>query len=599
MLGFIRMVAMMALVASAVAQDYTMAEREAAGDVEAEEVGPNGEHWPVKFSQDDLEKPWNYTYAQHVEPSKIDWDKAIAESQKILSKIHARYEFDGKGVKSSGRLFMLSVSNMRAKVWDMIKYKTALKMLDPDYKIYKMIFGGSSVTAGHDNVYKQAYPNIVYESLGPMLASVGIDMQVHNIAQTANGCIPYDLCYEAMGGMDADLVNWEQSYNCGHDDGAFELTARWAGWSKHRGIVQFSASGAWAPSNCNKSSDHPPFSDHEWTPKSAGIEDWKPKTTDLAEWKKTMDQFAQAHDSHARFTGSWGNDKAYAGVGKMAFNVWEGNSKAIYDGKGGQMGFSIASPCGNMRFMTKEASVYGLGKGARWHPTRGFHLLRGEFIAWNHALPMLDAIYMVKEDFASGAKESTLLETYRAKVHELMPPMGSPKRCQKYHCEERPNCFTNYYPHFPTDHTITELIVGQNAWSYKGSIPTKGWHGAHGYRDLKPYFEVDSAKPEAGGFHVKVQTNKKDFFWVCGVKLENVKFFLHENGQDTLPKKEGSHQPYTPPHDSERKLLVNSEPKDGGGCRHLAGIPKGKHILSLEYDYSSKDKAQVHNVIMW
>ena len=32
--------------------------------------------------------------------------------------------------------------------------------------------------------------------------------------------------------------------------GAFEMTARWAGWSKNKGIVYFSASGAWVPDSC-------------------------------------------------------------------------------------------------------------------------------------------------------------------------------------------------------------------------------------------------------------------------------------------------------------------------------------------------------------
>ena len=492
---------------------------------------------------------------------------------------------------------MMSVNNMRAKVWDMIKYKTAKKMTDPNWKIYRMIFGGSSVTAGHDSYYAQAYPNIVYESLGPMLASVGIELQVHNIAQTANGCIPYDLCYEAMGGADADLINWEQSYNCGHDDGAFELTARWAGWSKQRGLVYFSASGAWAPSNCPASEDKPPYSDHDWTPKDAGIKEWNPSEKDLENWKTDLNKHAEAHDSHSRFTGSWGKDKAYAGVGQMSFNVWEGNPLVEYDGKKSQMGFSIASPCGNMHFMTKEASEYGSGKGARWHPTRGFHLLRGEFIAWLHGLAMLDAIYMVKKELAAGATVATLHETYKAKVNELMPPMGGPKRCQKYHCEEKPQCFTNYYPHFPKDHTLTELVVGKNAWSYQGSIPTAGWHGKYGFRDLKPYFKVDKSKPDGGGLHLKVTIGKEDYAWICGSKLENSDFYLHENGQDSLPKKEGGHQPYTPPKD--RKKLTNQASEGVLDCRHLSKLPKGKHIISVEFKYNSTDASQVYTVIQW
>ena len=40
-----------------------------------------------------------------------------------------------------------------------------------------------------------------------------------------------------------------QSYNCGHDEAVFEATARTVGMSAHKGIVYYSASGAWAPSS--------------------------------------------------------------------------------------------------------------------------------------------------------------------------------------------------------------------------------------------------------------------------------------------------------------------------------------------------------------
>ena len=44
--------------------------------------------------------------------------------------------------------------------------------------------------------------------------ALNIDLQVHNIAQGANDCWPYTLCYE-NGGFSPDLISWEQSFNCG------------------------------------------------------------------------------------------------------------------------------------------------------------------------------------------------------------------------------------------------------------------------------------------------------------------------------------------------------------------------------------------------
>ena len=143
----------------------------------------DGSHYPMLFQMDDMDAPFEGI------PSvdKINWDDAIETTQSVLSLIRARYELDGSGVDQSGKLFALSTNNMRAHVWDMIKFKTALKIVDPDYKKYLMIFGGSSVTAGHDNYYNQAYPAIVQQRLGPMLAKVGVEMRSHNIAQTSNG----------------------------------------------------------------------------------------------------------------------------------------------------------------------------------------------------------------------------------------------------------------------------------------------------------------------------------------------------------------------------------------------------------------------------
>jgi hypothetical protein len=48
---------------------------------------------------------------------------------------------------------------------------------------FSMIFGGSSVTAGYDNYPNQSYPSIVYDRLHPVFNSLGINLDVRNIAQ--------------------------------------------------------------------------------------------------------------------------------------------------------------------------------------------------------------------------------------------------------------------------------------------------------------------------------------------------------------------------------------------------------------------------------
>ena len=137
------------------------------------------------------------------------------------------------------------------------------------------------------------------------MAALGINMTVRNIAQGANNCNPYDMCYESMGGHDPDWVGWEQSYNCGHEEAMFELSGRWAGWSKNRGIMYYSASGAWSPSFCNSSSDKVPYSNEDWTEESVGLPKWIPTENEVAQEKKLLDSYYQAKSSVSRFISSW------------------------------------------------------------------------------------------------------------------------------------------------------------------------------------------------------------------------------------------------------------------------------------------------------
>jgi hypothetical protein len=58
----------------------------------------------------------------------------------------------------SGRLFSIP-PRQGSDIWDIIKYKIAKKVVDKDQD-FLMVFGGSSVTAGHDNYFHQSYPMV-------------------------------------------------------------------------------------------------------------------------------------------------------------------------------------------------------------------------------------------------------------------------------------------------------------------------------------------------------------------------------------------------------------------------------------------------------
>ena len=88
-----------------------------------------------------------------------------------------------------------------------MKYQFAKKIVGDNSK-YVAVFGGSSVTAGHDNKYNESYPEVFGRKIGPVLEALGINFAVRNIAQGANACYPSNACYESMGGFDPDFINW-------------------------------------------------------------------------------------------------------------------------------------------------------------------------------------------------------------------------------------------------------------------------------------------------------------------------------------------------------------------------------------------------------
>ena len=67
---------------------------------------------------------------------------------------------------------------------------------------------GSSVTAGHDNNFHDSYPLVFDSRLSAAFEAAGVQLDVRNIAQGSNDCIPSNVCYDTMGGYGADFYGW-------------------------------------------------------------------------------------------------------------------------------------------------------------------------------------------------------------------------------------------------------------------------------------------------------------------------------------------------------------------------------------------------------
>lgn len=217
--------------------------------------------------------------------------------ERLLSLIYRRYELDTK----RGSNFFRTANNLDKRTWDILKYKFATKMLHHNSS-FLMTFGGSSVTAGHDNFYNQSYPFIFKARMLDIFSNLNINLLVHNIALGANGCVPYISCYESMGGVGPDFINWEQSYNCGRDGPVFEAAARVVGYSSNApGVVYYSASGAWSPRGCPPSPDPVPYCAEHWSPSIAKIPEWDVTLDKVNEEREALFKFNSAKPSSHRY----------------------------------------------------------------------------------------------------------------------------------------------------------------------------------------------------------------------------------------------------------------------------------------------------------
>lgn len=123
----------------------------------------------------------------------VDFQKAREYAREVINLIYQRYEFH---VFNQYQFFIGSM-NMNTRTWDLMKYKFASKIVNQS--TFLMTFGGSSVTAGHDNFFNQSFPIVFERRMKPIFDQLGVDLIVHNIAMGANGCRPSNYCYETQG----------------------------------------------------------------------------------------------------------------------------------------------------------------------------------------------------------------------------------------------------------------------------------------------------------------------------------------------------------------------------------------------------------------
>lgn len=243
--------------------------------------------------------------------------------------------------------------------------------------------------------------------------------------------------------------------------------------------------------------------------------------------------------------------------------------------------------------MTKEASIYGQekGNGAAWHPPRAFHMLRGEVIAWIYSLVLFESLSMIEQDLHAIKDIAKLREQYAAKVAEYKVAMPHPKRCQNnYRCDSKPECYTDFKPHYSEQFHLSDRVVGETHWVYDPA-DYSDWSLHYGYLDTKPTFTAKG--PEAGELHFQIHVNQHTYIWLCGLRKESLAhahFALDKNVLvDAKEKKK-----YKP---GDKREIWTQKRDVVNECKELNSLPKGDHVLSVSN--SGNNTVEITHLIMW
>lgn len=147
------------------------------------------------------------------------FEEKLAAAQNItddvLAKIFSRWKID----KFPN---FLSSATIPKHSWDFMKMKFREKILHAEVlqrqQNFTICFTGSSVTAGHDSPFNLSFAPLTGYIMRPVFKALNVHLMSPSAAIGNNPCFPYDICVNTFCGKDADMVHWEQTYNCGFSD---------------------------------------------------------------------------------------------------------------------------------------------------------------------------------------------------------------------------------------------------------------------------------------------------------------------------------------------------------------------------------------------
>lgn len=103
---------------------------------------------------------------------------------------------------------------------------------------FTWVIGGHSAAAGHGNLLRQAYANIIEQSLQGVFGSLGIQVYAKNYAMGGTKSAPeVALCMESVFGRDLDIISWDYGMTDGRSPNLYHLWTQRAGVHPTRPIL--------------------------------------------------------------------------------------------------------------------------------------------------------------------------------------------------------------------------------------------------------------------------------------------------------------------------------------------------------------------------
>ena len=496
-------------------------------------------------------------------------DSALKIAQDSVNSIYEKWDI------SHYPNFLKTVS-MTHTSWEVMKLKFQHKILKAatganDVQ-FVMTFMGSSVTAGHDSPFNVSFSQTIGPRLSPAFNALGVQAKSYGAALGNNPCLPYDICVHPFAGPDADVVHWEQSFNCFGDSEdkrpVFEWFVRQTLSLPNQAIAIFEDSSMpnWKEEDCNNVDTNPPSLDdedkqlleHFKSGNSIKIATEMTKADMEKGWRAMIDLF-----------------KNYKTAGIQTWHHYH------YD-----------------KYKCKGPYKKDWGCcSASWHPSLKGHDLRSDHHVFYWLLILIDAIKDLQEKGERGETPEILLKVITKHIeaeHKYVPATAMYE--SDYQDSQR--CYTSFQPRRDDTLSLEKLMIssGDGKEGFKMEIIDKLQNNGDFIRRVAQYGYVDLkymlyGNKDSGVLSLKIHVRQQGTGFLCqpagdwGRLPDGFQNFWEIGTEVYLTENVGPDpQNFVFAKDKSRLLeYINRKPKDTQTIcvDFVQKLPAGDHVMTI------------------